>query len=152
VGQQSERDSGGNDIPFTSDSFLATFGVVDFFPMTVLWSQSTVAPSMSIAVVVYAGGGCGRGYTLSMSCSFLIKHPVTLTRRAAAECRHRGIIMVGYHYELLRIFIYESDNTSLTPCQYSLSTYPLISSLVSHAKSIANGPLGSTWPARMCIL
>jgi len=81
-----ERDSGGNDIPFTSDSFLATFGVVDFFPMTVLWSQSTVAPSMSI-VVVYAGGGCGRGYTLSMSCSFLIKHPVTMTRRAATE-RH----------------------------------------------------------------
>lgn len=78
-----ERDSGGNNIPFTSDSFLATFGVVDFFPMTVLWSQSTVA-SMSI-VVVYAGGGCGPGYTLSMSCPFLIRHLVTLTRKAAAE-------------------------------------------------------------------
>ena len=46
------HDSGGIDIPLTSDSFLATFGVLVLFPMTVLWSQSTVVPLMSPAEVV----------------------------------------------------------------------------------------------------
>ena len=45
--------SGHDDIPFTSDSFFATFGVLDFFPITVLWSQSGEGPSMSTAGVVW---------------------------------------------------------------------------------------------------
>jgi hypothetical protein len=64
---KSEQDSGDNDIPLTSDSLLVTFGVVDFFPMTVLCSQSTLAPFMSITGIVCAESGCSRGDTLSMS-------------------------------------------------------------------------------------
>jgi hypothetical protein len=36
-----------DDAPLTSDCFLATFGAAGLFPMTVLWSQSTVGPLMS---------------------------------------------------------------------------------------------------------
>ena len=88
-----------------------------------------------------------------MACELLLPYKalVTLTRRnAAAELRSSRVTSMGYVTELLsRIFIYESDSMSLTPCQYPLSTYPLISSLVSHAKSTADCPFGSAWPARM---
>jgi len=41
-----------NDTPLTSDSFLVAFGFPGFFPITVVWSQSAVAPFMSADGVV----------------------------------------------------------------------------------------------------
>ena len=68
-----ENNSGGDDVPLTSDSLLVTFGAVVFLPMTIERSQSTEDPSISTVGIAWGGDECGRGRCGSLvSCSFLI--------------------------------------------------------------------------------